>query len=472
MVLHGTTCRNVGGLLCSVASKTPRVAELLFLKERCELDLVPLSRVFHRQLTSLTFTQGVSSAARFPEALANLTSLQALNLSGRSCCCLDGTSLSKLKRLRSLDLSSCSPIPPLHLDLSALTRLVLADNGIGDRHFQSVDLSRLNHLDLGNNNLGAGALALIAASLRGSTVLRHLDLSSNRFQDRVGTKLAALLGETTGLHTLLLGNNRFGSEGLAIMAPALEKMVDLRVLDLEATCIVDRSDSRLPLSSFLSKMTNLVSLDLGHNYIDARGFEDLAPALSVLVLLQKISLQRNDLSRASAVQNLFPTFEKLLALRELNLGATWLNEESLEAAVPFARHLSGLQAIGLGEAVHHATERAGMLLGSILRHLKDLKKLDLGFNNFGRCLVHLIPSLEGMTGLRELILSGNRLGPQNGIAILAPALGKMTGLETLRLSMNGLGVDAMWPSLVHIANLDLGYNNICDDAKVSEEEDG
>ena len=272
-------------------------------------------------------------------ALANLTNLQTLNLSGNSIS--DIGALASLTNLQTLYLSNnnISDISALG-GLTNLTELDWSYNkniSIG----ALANLPNLQTLDLsGNGIISIGELGSLPN-------LQTLNLSSNNISD------ISALGNLTNLQTLNWSYNKI------IYISTLRNLTNLQTLNLSGNNISDISALRsltnlqtlktLHLSgnkisdiSALANLTNLQTLDLSGNGIsDISALESLTnlktlktlhlssnkisdiSALANLTNLQTLYLSNNNISDVSLLGN-------LLGLRWLYLGKNKLAEQQVE----------------------------------------------------------------------------------------------------------------------------------------------
>ena len=273
-------------------------------------------------------------------ALANLTNLQTLNLSGNSIS--DIGALANLTNLTELNLSGNKIISDISAlrNLTNLQTLNLSNNNISDIGALA-NLPNLQTLDLsGNGIISIGELGSLPN-------LQTLNLSSNNISD------ISALGNLTNLQTLNWSYNKI------IYISTLRNLTNLQTLNLSGNNISDISALRsltnlqtlktLHLSgnkisdiSALANLTNLQTLDLSGNGIsDISALESLTnlktlktlhlssnkisdiSALANLTNLQTLYLSNNNISDVSLLGN-------LLGLRWLYLGKNKLAEQQVE----------------------------------------------------------------------------------------------------------------------------------------------
>jgi Ran GTPase-activating protein (RanGAP) involved in mRNA processing and transport len=477
------TSRYIGNMLANLAKKLPNVTELI-IEHGCLVDLVHLSHVLSRQVTTLTYVPGETRESTFPKALNNLTSLRTLNLNGCKLIEVDIVSILReipnLQLLETLDLgmNHMGPIGSFALftnfrikGLTSLTKLDLSYNRLGDPGSKDLaevlpSFSLLNHLNLLRNHIGREEIATLTPALESLTALCHLDLSFNFIRDIEASRnlAAALMSRNLiSLRELILNDNYFGCEGLAVLAPSLERLVDMRVLELGNNLLNTIGDMTTISFSFLTKLINLIHLNLGKNSMTACDLGVLVDSISSLGNLRRLNLQGNSAGAPHIISSILQAFGRL---EELDLSTTWMNASSLESMVPFVHHFTGLRSLDFSNN-NFFSDEAGELLASVLQHMKYLKRLSLGFTHIKpHVFARMVPSLRAMRGMQELVLRGNSIDA-SGAAVLASVLENLTCLESLCLHMNCLkssGVEALLPSLSNLEaleTLNLGYNSIC-----------
>ena len=117
-----------------------------------------------------------------------------------------------------------------------LVELHLQRNGIDELALRAVAQPLLvglglRDLFLGNNAIGVGGCAALAAHLHEST-LRRLNLMHNALGDGAAGVLAEALPDNRSLERLNLSHNKIGDEGMAALARGVARNVCLRNLDV------------------------------------------------------------------------------------------------------------------------------------------------------------------------------------------------------------------------------------------------
>ena len=311
-------------------------------------------------------------------ALANLTNLQTLNLSGNSIS--DIGALANLTNLTELNLSGNKIISDISAlrNLTNLQTLNLSNNNISDIGALA-SLTNLQTLYLSNNNISD------ISALGGLTNLTELDWSYNK-----NISIGAL-ANLPNLQTLDLSGNGIISIG------ELGSLPNLQTLNLSSNNISD--------ISALGNLTNLQTLNWSYNKII------YISTLRNLTNLQTLNLSGNNISDISALRSL----TNLQTLKTLHLSGNKISDISALA------NLTNLQTLDLsGNGISDISALES------LTNLKTLKTLHLSSNKISD-----ISALANLTNLQTLYLSNNNISDVS-------LLGNLLGLRWLYLGKNKL----------------------------------
>ena len=237
--------------------------------------------------------------------------------------CLVGLDLS-LNRVSSmagnvLNQSSCSNLQNLNLDNCSID-----SNGSISLAEKLRYCSNLQQLDLGNNVIGCGLVAIadslrcpnlqvlcltgvkinknsavaLATALMHCPVLEEVNLANNNI-DTVSMKtLAEGLKFNSRLKNLYLDLNEIGSEGAASLSRCLNKWQNLLHLSL-GHCQIN---SLTAFADGLKYCNNLQTLDLDYNNIGTEGAIALANGLKYCCSLYRLLLTGNPIEDAGAIE--------------------------------------------------------------------------------------------------------------------------------------------------------------------------
>ncbi|GLT97618.1 hypothetical protein SLE2022_151740 [Rubroshorea leprosula] len=296
----------------------------------------------------------------------------------------------------------------------------------------------LQYMDLVSNRLEGE----IPASLfcNGSNTLQYVDLSNNSLSGEIPLKNDCELRE---LRYLMLWSNRL----VGRVPQALSNFTELKWLDLESNML----KGELP-SDIISKMPQLQFLYLSHNhFVSHDGNTNLEPFFASLVNasnLQELELAGNklggeippiignlsanfaeiDLDDNLIYGSIPPQISNLVNLNLLNLSSNLLNG----TIPPELYRMEKLERVYLSD---------NLLSGEIPAALGDIPHLGLLDLSKNKLSGSIPDSFANLSQLRRLLLHDNQLS-----GTIPPSLGKCKNLEILDLSHNR--ISGMIPSEV------------------------
>ncbi|XP_027337243.1 receptor-like protein 7 [Abrus precatorius] len=308
------------------------------------------------------------------QALSSLQNLQVLSMSSCNLSISLDSSLAKLQSLSTLRLNHnniSSPVPEYLGNMSNLTTLQLTDCGLGGVFPRVIfQIPALQVLDV-SNNLGLHG-SLPNLTFQGS--LHYLNLSHTKFSGSLpqsihkfrqlsildlsncqfsGTLPNSLSDFSQLVHLDLSFNNFTGP------LPSFNRSKALRVLSLN-----NNDFNGTIQSTHFEGLVNLVSIDLGDNFLNGRIPSSLftLPSLQVLMLsYNKFDEVLEEFSNASSS-----------LLEMLDLSGNYL-----QGPIPFSIfHLKRLGLLQLSSNKFNGTIQLDMI-----QHLPKLTTLDLGLNN-------------------------------------------------------------------------------------------
>ncbi|WVZ14149.1 hypothetical protein V8G54_011715, partial [Vigna mungo] len=369
-----------------------------------------------------------------------------------------------LKNLKFLDLSDCvfgGRIPRQLGSLSHLIYLNLAGNSLnGSIPYQLGNLSQLQHLDLSDNHFEGN----IPPQLGKLSQLQHLDLSWNDFQGNIAPEL----GNLSQLHELYLGgyhkisvggqwlSNLISLTHLYLYAvsnlnrshawlQAITKLPQLRELSLVGSSLSDHfilssKHSKFNFSTSLSVLhlyrntftspmvfrwvsnitSNLVELDLSHNFLEGSTSSDFGIVMNSLSYL--------DLSSNNFKTRDLKSFTNICTLHSLNMAGNNLTED--------------LPSI------------LGNLSSGCVRY--SLQELDLSSNY----ITGTLSDISVFSSLKSLFLDGNQLSGTIPEGVKLPST-----LEELTISSNSLegGISKSFGDACSLFSLDMSFNSLSDE---------
>ena len=212
------------------------------------------------------------------------------------------------------------------------------------------------------------------------------------------------------------------------------------------------------LAAALGKNATLTSLDLTHNELSHAGVNSLAAALETNRSLKDLNLSWNNLCPAD-VDSLAASLTRNAALTKLDLSCNRLGDSTLL----FKNKTSLKELVLTGNYLGPATAES---IGAALTTNTTLTCLVLSVNNLGPSgAASLATALKTNTTLTKLCLSDNNLG-FSGAESLAAALKTNSTVTELNLSKNNLGpggaeylADALKINTA-LTKLDLHFNDL------------
>ena len=217
---------------------------------------------------------------------------------------------------------------------------------------RSIEVHTFAHLDLGKNNLGnIGMMNLLKSVMRCDTLV-SLDLGSNDImldgashlfrtlkrhaslsvltianhdrlhRNRIGINACAdlrdYLADNKVISSLNIADNRIGNEGLAVIAPALNKDCVLCIFNLSNNDL-DGVPAVEHLAPYLNSNRNLLELNLSNNKLGDTGLGRISEIFhDNKCHLQRLYLQNCEFTALGASQ-LFESIRLNSYLRNLNL---------------------------------------------------------------------------------------------------------------------------------------------------------
>lgn len=257
---------NLESLLTQVRAARPVVQTIKFRQLRAKLDL-------HK-------------------VLADFQNLQTLDLRYGN----KDIGMRYEKTMFGMNLNDAMSLSQLVSNCNTLTRLVLAENLLGDESIQvlSTGLAKNNtitYLDLSHNKIGDLGAQRLAHLLSQGSLLLDLNLSDNKIRNPGVKQLATALSRNMVLGSLSLRLNAFSDRGGATMLDALADNDSLTELDLAANDLSEQTSRAL--LRLLSKNQSLTSLDLAANSVVEGKGDRLLAALELNKSLTKLDLRQN-----------------------------------------------------------------------------------------------------------------------------------------------------------------------------------
>lgn len=356
-----------------------------------------------------------SSIIQVVKCLEYATSLEELLLENNYVYCTGVkflvSPISKMNKLKILNLAGnkigskgCSDIAIALSNISELNMLDLSRNDIGAFGFLNLapvvgQMTTLKSLKLGSNWFGVESSMYVSAMIEDLTCLTELNLEFNyitRDQDCGMTFLGPAIEKLTDLKSLNLSGNRLGINNFFTTnyITPFSKNIGLTRLDLSANYIRQTSS----LSLFFKNNKSLTDLSLNNNKIDNNGIKELFLYLVNIPNLQRLNISSNDYTSITDIS-------LLTNLVHLNIQYNIWRKYSEMICFSKMHKLTFLDITG------NSLKDSGLkLLLSTLKNLSNLKILKLGSNKISnQGIITLIDSIQTMKSLVEIDLSWNNI---------------------------------------------------------------
>ena len=343
---------------------------------------------------------------------------------------------------------------------SLLKILYLDDNLRGEEIAEDLsdvikNCRNLEHLSIGNNNLGVSAVVILLA-LKENHLLKVLNISSNSMTGEVVEDLAIVIKNNSGLEELYLYDN-YLKASTAVILKALKQNSLLKILhlddnlmgeevaedladviknnrNLEYLCIGNNNlgISAVVILHALKESCLLKVLNLSSNSMTGEVAEDLASVIKSNSGLEELYLHDNYLKASTAV--ILKALKQNSLLRKLNLNSNLMGEEVAEDIADVIKNNRNLEHLCI------RNNKLGLSAIVILHALKEnskLKILSLNENNITKEVVEgLVNVIKNNSGLEELYLSDNDL--KLSAVVILQALKEISELKVLNLNYNNM----------------------------------
>ena len=301
-------------------------------------------------------------------------------------------------------------------------------------------------VDLSGNDLKLRGSA-ISEWMQNATQLLELNLSNTKIEDQnaLAENIADGLKPLINLTTLNLSNNNIGVDGLQFLSLAIKGLTSLKILNLSCN----------PLTRRLENHTS------GDNYYTA-GVAKLAESLKTCEKLRGLNLQMCFLGDEGAVE-IAECLQYLSDLRSINLVDNHIDahgQEVLSKAIRKCCALTNADGITAKEIkagqrlTFNSIYQVSFVANCIRRDA--ISKVDLSRNHLGsneESFRDLCDGLFHLQNLTDLNLSGNKPFSRQVSQTLAHSLKPMTSLRSLNLADNAISGDGATAILCSLVNL-------------------
>ena len=340
----------------------------------------------------------------------------------------------------------------------------------------------LKELHLFHNNLGPSAFAILQA-LKQISNLRHLNLSNNNMTDIVADDLADVIKRNPTLEYLAIGANKLeSSDSLVVIMGALKHLSNIKVLNL-CSCKVlacdvadvikanaqleelylDYNDLQLTavvLLQALKQISNLKKLNLNGNNMTCRVVDDLAGVIKSNYHLEVLCIRSNNL-QSSAI-TIFENLKRISTLRVLDVDDNNMSEEVADSLADVIKNNVHLEELHLSD---NKLRSSVTVILQALKQISNLKKLNLNDNSMTcRVVGDLTGVIKSNYHLEVLRIRGNNL--QSSAITIFENLKRISTLRVLDLDDNNMSEEVadsladVIKNNVHLEELHLSDNKL------------
>ncbi|CAH1777387.1 unnamed protein product [Owenia fusiformis] len=248
------------------------------------------------------------------------------------------------------------------------------------------------------------------AIMEAGAKLVELDLSDNAFGPIGVEGIAELLKSPScySLKELKLNNNGLGPRGGKLLAKTLMESYEKSVA----------AGTPLGLKVFVS----------GRGRLENEGSTALAEAFKAMGTLEEVSMPQNGINHAG-ITALADAFASNKNLKNINLNDNTFTEKGALSMAKALPHMQQLEVLNFGDCLVR-TKGAAAIATSIKQTHKNLKEVNLGFNEIKKSgATAIAEALEGKP-IETLDLDGNQFG-EEGCELLRATLEAVDMLDAL-----------------------------------------
>ena len=267
----------------------------------------------------------------------------------------------------------------------------------------------LEQLWLRGNRLGLDKVGLILTSLQNIFTLRLLDLSYNNIGSTSADGIAAVIISNHFLEQLWLDGNMLMTTGVAIIADALNKHFNLKLLSLSNNGITE--DAAEKISAIVNNNT-LLGLLLSNNQLESIGTYEIAESCGGMKFLHILELTNNRIN-ATAADELAITLTNCACLKEFYLGNNNLATTGAVKICQALKYTPILQVLALNN--NNISTEAASIICNVINTNSNLDILLLGGNNLQTTgVVQIADTIKNNNIILQLLsLSDNNVDEQD-----------------------------------------------------------
>ena len=264
--------------------------------------------------------------------------------------------------------------------------------------------SKLKHLDLRSNFIGAGGAKIISQYLMMNPSLTALNLGNNNIGEEGTVDITNSLLKNEQLNTICLTGNNIGSSGAQAIAELFIINNTINNVDLSYNNFTNIGMDIITRSLTTNK--SLIYLNLAKNISTYGELALLCEVLKLNLSMATLILCNNSISDAGAlsISNLLLTN---CTLTSINLSDNLISDIG---AIHIAECLKKNNLIELDLEINQVGDQGLKVLSKALRYNNSLDLLNLSFNNISNTGVnHLSKAMKTNQKLSQLLLMSNNI---------------------------------------------------------------
>ena len=265
--------------------------------------------------------------------------------------------------------------------------------------------SKLQWLDLADNNLQAAPTVIIAKGLKEISTLKSLNISNNHITKRAAGNIAFALSCNTQLQELNISNNHLQASGAITLAKGLHDITTLTKFCISNNNITEEAAGDIAV--FVSHNTQLQELDISNNLLQASGAMTLAKDLHDITTLTKFCIGNNNITEEAA-GDIAVFVSHNTQLQELDISNNLLQASG---AITLAKGLYDITTLTkFCISNNNITDEAAGDIAVFVSHNTQLQELDISKNLLQVSGARtLTKGLYNITTLTKLFISGKNI---------------------------------------------------------------
>ena len=349
--------------------------------------------------------------------------------------------------------------------ISTLTKLYINNNYITDKAADDIGTilccnTQLQELDISNNRFQAVGIIKIAKGLHNISTLKKLYISNN-ISDKAADDIATAISTNTRLQEINVSNNDFQSTGLIKIAKALQNMSTLTKLNISKNNLTEEavddikhvlyhntqlqyinigfnrfsSKDMVKIGVSLCKMKNLRVLQIESNEIDDRAGYTITEVISSNTKLEKFNCSNNNFSSGCIVK-IIKALQSISTLTKLYISNCNITDEAVDDIAVAICNNPQLQEFDVSK--NNLKSIGAIKIAKILQNTCTLTKLYISNNNItDEAADDIAAAIYSNTQLQELSIGNNNLQSIGAIKI-AKALQNISMLTKLYINNNNI----------------------------------